>query len=133
MTKTAREHISVEPYRGTVDVRFSDAIIASTRDALILREKGYEPVFYIPFEHIYFEFLRPSRTRTHCPFKGEARYWSVEAVGEAEDDVLWAYEAPYEDMLAIAGRGAFDRSKVSIEATPKDSPREIRETPGMGT
>ncbi|WP_265515719.1 DUF427 domain-containing protein [Nitratireductor luteus] len=123
MTET-RRRITVVPYKGTVNVRFSDAIIASTGDALVLHEEGREPVFYIPSEHIYFEFLRPSETRTRCPLKGEARYWGVEAVGEAAHDVMWIYETPYEQARQIAGYGAFDPEKVMIEATPDESPRE---------
>lgn len=121
--------ISIEPYHGTVDVKFSDAMIASTKDALVLREEGHDPVFYIPFEQIYFDFLRPSKTRTHCPLKGDARYWSVEAVGEAADDVMWAYETPYEQARQISGHGAFDPQTMTIDATPADSPREVPDAP----
>ncbi|UUP16756.1 DUF427 domain-containing protein [Nitratireductor thuwali] len=125
---TEAEHrITVTPYEGTVNVRFSDAMIASTDEALVLREEGHEPVFYIPFDHIYFEFLPPSDTRSRHPFKGEARFWNVEAVGEAADDVMWAYETPDDRVRPIAGHGAFDPDKVTIEATPDESPRESTE------
>ena len=84
----------MEPFDGVVTVVFSDAILASTDEALVLREADYPPVFYIPFKDIYFELLKPSDTSTHCPFKGDASYWNASAVGEAVNDVMWAYGRP---------------------------------------
>lgn len=111
------EHtITVEPFRGTVNVRFGDVVIASSDNALELREASYPPVLYIPFEDIYFEHLLKTDTSTHCPFKGDASYWSVSAQGEAATDAMWAYQAPYDEMLAIMNHGAFDRKKVAIDA-----------------
>ena len=108
--------ITVEPFDGVVTVTFSDAIIASSQEALLLREANHDPVFYIPFKDVYFDFLRKSPTVTHCPYKGDAGYWNVTAVGEAMDDVMWAYENPYEQVSAIAGHAAFYPKKVRIEA-----------------
>ncbi|MEP9385702.1 DUF427 domain-containing protein [Mesorhizobium sp. KR9-304] len=108
--------ITVEPFDGAVTVAFSDAILASTNEALVLREADYPPVFYIPFKDIYFEFLTSSDTSTHCPYKGNASYWNASAVGEAVNDVMWAYERPYDEMMQIRGHGAFYPDKVRIEA-----------------
>jgi uncharacterized protein (DUF427 family) len=109
--------ITVEPFGGTVTVSFSDAVIASSQNAKVLREGDYPPVFYIPFEDIYFDFLQPTETRTHCPYKGEASYWSVSAVGEGQRDVMWAYLSPYDEMQAIKGHGAFYPDRVRVEAS----------------
>ena len=108
--------ITVRPFNGTVTVKFSSAVIASSKNAKVLKEAGYPAVFYIPFEDVYFDFLRRGETTTHCPYKGDASYWSVTAVGESKPDVMWAYEHPYAEMLAIRNHGAFYPGKVSIEA-----------------
>lgn len=114
------EHmIAVTPFDGVVVVTFGDAIIASSERALVLREAKYSPVFYIPFADIYFEFLTPSDTRTHCPFKGDASYWNASASGNAASDVMWAYQAPFDEMTGIKDHGAFYPNKVRIEATPR--------------
>lgn len=110
--------ITVEPFDGTVVVTFAEAIIASSNHAKVLREALYAPVYYIPFKDIYFEFLTRTDTHTHCPYKGDAAYWRVSAAGEAMKDILWAYEAPYDEMLAIRDHGAFYPDKVRVEATP---------------
>jgi uncharacterized protein (DUF427 family) len=112
--------MSIEPFTGTVTVTFSDAIIAATDKAKLLREDGYEPVFYIPFEDIYFEFLEKTNTSSHCPLKGTASYWRVSAVGEAAEDFMWAYETPDPAAAAIAGHGAFDDKLAGIEAVSAD-------------
>ena len=114
----AARHLVIEPFAGTVTVTFSDAVIASSDRALILRESGHEPVFYIPFEDIYFEFLQKTGTMTSCPLKGQASYWGASAVGSAADDVMWAYLTPKPGAAGIAGHGAFDLSRVRIEAIP---------------
>jgi uncharacterized protein (DUF427 family) len=111
--------ITVRPFDGAVTVRLSSAIIASSKNAKVLRETGHRDVLYIPFEDIYFDFLRRSETTTHCPFKGDASYWSVTAVGESKSDVMWAYEHPYAEMLAIRNHGAFYPEKVNIEAVER--------------
>ncbi|WEX10231.1 DUF427 domain-containing protein [Chelativorans sp. AA-79] len=111
--------VTVEPFRGTVNVMFSDAIIASTREALVVREEDREPVFYIPFRDVYFDFLRESATERHAPLKGSARYWNAWAVGESADDVMWAYDQPSPELRAIRQHAAFDPGKVRIEAVPQ--------------
>jgi len=110
--------ITIEPFEGVVTVSFSDAILASSRKALILREGDYPPVFYIPFKDIYFELLNASASSTHCPYKGNATYWNASAVGEAANDVMWAYERPFDELLEIKDHGAFYPNKVRIEAAP---------------
>ena len=110
--------ITAEPFDGVVTVAFSDAILASTDKALVLREANYPPVFYIPFEDIYFELLKRSDTSTHCPYKGNASYWNASAAGEAVNDVVWAYERPFDEMTEIKDHGAFYPNKVRIEANP---------------
>lgn len=111
--------ITVQTYGGVVNVTFADAVVASTDNALVLREQEYPAVFYIPFEDIYFELMNRSDTTTHCPYKGNASYWNVAAGGKAETDVMWAYEHPYDEMLPIRNHGAFYLTKVRIDAQPE--------------
>lgn len=110
--------IAIGPFEGIVTVRLGDVVLASSAEALTLREADRPPVFYIPFGDIYFEFLKPSATTTHCPFKGNASYWSAKLADGVTQDVMWAYEQPYDEMLAIGGHGAFYPARVTIETMP---------------
>lgn len=113
------EHkITVEPYAGTVEVRFGDTVIASTQDALKLQEASYPAVLYLPFKDIRFNLLEPTATKTHCPFKGDASYWGANAGGRQEADIMWAYQAPYDEMTGIKDYGAFYPNKTTITSTP---------------
>ncbi|TIP30126.1 MAG: DUF427 domain-containing protein [Mesorhizobium sp.] len=108
--------IIVEPYDGTVTVRAGDAVIASSTRAKLLSESPYPGVLYIPFEDIDFGQLRKTASSTHCPYKGDASYWSVLPAAETGKDAMWAYEQPFDEMIEIRDHGAFYPNKVTIEA-----------------
>jgi uncharacterized protein (DUF427 family) len=105
--------ISVAPYGKHVTVRSNGAVIASSDKALVLNEHTHQPVVYIPFADIDFGKLAATDTSTHCPFKGDASYWSVK---DGAKDAMWAYQDPYDEMLEIKDHGAFYPNRVTIEA-----------------
>ncbi len=110
--------IIVKPFDGTVTVTVGGTVIAASGRAQLLQEASYPPVLYVPFTDIRFDMLLPSDSSTHCPFKGDASYWSADTGGDARKDVMWAYQAPYDEMRAIKDHGAFYPDRVEIEATP---------------
>lgn len=120
------ERLAIEPFAGTVTVRFSDAIVAATERAKVLREEGHEPVFYIPFEDIYFDLFEKTSTTSESPLKGTASYWRVHAVGASSDNFMWAYETPDAAPQAIVRHGAFDAEKARIDV---DAAEDKRHTP----
>jgi len=110
--------ITFEPYRGSVIVRAGETVIASSTRAKLLSEPPYPAVFYIPFDDIDFSQLDKTELSTHCPYKGDASYWSVLPTAEAGKNAMWAYERPFDEMADIRNHGAFYPNKVTIEATP---------------
>ena len=110
--------ITIEPYRGTVTVRAGETVIASSTRAKLLSEPPYPAVFYIPFADIDFGQLAKTGHSTHCPYKGDASYWSVLPAEETGKDAMWAYEQPFDEMTEILDHAAFYSSKVTVEATP---------------
>ncbi|RWB50824.1 DUF427 domain-containing protein [Mesorhizobium sp.] len=120
--------LAIVPFHGTVTVRFSDAVVASSERAKVLHKDGNDPVFYIPFEDIYFELFEKTNTTTSSPF-GTTSYWRVHAVGAAADDFMWAYETPETAALAIARHGAFDPDKARIDADPAEDERHTPHVP----
>ena len=69
------------------------------------------PIFALIFI-IDFSELSATDTMTHCPFKGDASYWSVK---NGAKDAMWAYQHPFDEMLDIKDHGAFYPSRVQIE------------------
>ncbi|PSJ62472.1 DUF427 domain-containing protein [Kumtagia ephedrae] len=106
--------ITIEAHDGEVTVSAGDVPIARSASAKILAETPYAPVFYIPFSDIDFGKLSKTDHSTHCPYKGDASYWSIEALGEAGRNTMWAYEAPFDEAIAIKDHGAFYPDKVTI-------------------
>jgi uncharacterized protein (DUF427 family) len=104
--------ITVEPHKGVVTVRSGDRVVASSTNAKLLTEAPYPPVLYVPFSDVDFGALEKTATTTHCPYKGDASYWSVR--GGAKD-AMWAYETPFDEMSEIKDHGAFYPDRVTIE------------------
>jgi len=80
--------------------------IVDTRNAKLLHESGHLPVYYVPQEDVRFDLLEPSETRTVCPHKGEARYWSIQLGERVVADAIWAYPEPLEPAPFLAGHVA---------------------------
>jgi uncharacterized protein (DUF427 family) len=104
--------ITIERNANRVVVTLGGRVIADTREALTLREANYPPVHYIPREDIDMAGLARSATRTHCPYKGEAAYFSIPAGGQRSVDAIWTYEAPYDAVAEIKNHLAFYPDRV---------------------
>lgn len=109
--------ITVEPASGRVRVTFADRVVVDTDRALVLREAGYPPVFYVPLEDVQTEVLEPSTHRTYCPYKGDATYYTLHAGDRIAGDAVWHYREPFDAVAAIAGHVAFYPQHVTIEQT----------------
>jgi uncharacterized protein (DUF427 family) len=97
-----------------VQVRIGDMIIADSRRPRLLFETGLPVRYYLPMLDIRQDLLLPSATRTRCPYKGEAVYWSVEVSGTRLDDIVWSYPAPIAEAPKIESLMAFFNEKVDI-------------------
>ncbi len=110
------EKFTIEPARGVIVVRTGDGVIAESRNALLLREDGYEPVYYLPRDDVAMEFLDRSEKVTHCPHKGDATHYHLVGVSERIDNGAWSYETPKPAAKAITGHLAFYPERIAIEA-----------------
>ena len=115
---TAEHPITIEPTQGRVVVRVGDTVVANSDHALTLQESTYPAVQYIPLADVDQGLLRPSDTASYCPFKGDARYYSVETPdGATVTDAIWTYEQPYAAVSEIKDHVAFygDRASVTVD------------------
>ena len=109
--KHPNHRIETKPAGVRVQVTFQGEIVADSEDAVVMMENDYGPVYYFPRKDVKMERLSPTTHRTHCPFKGDASYFSL--AGGPENGV-WSYETPYDEMLAIKERLAFYPDKFEI-------------------
>jgi uncharacterized protein (DUF427 family) len=70
---------------------------------------------YFPADTLRREFLRPSGHSSICPWKGTARYYSLEVDGSTNPDAAWYYPEPKQAAENIRGRVAFWKG---VQVTP---------------
>jgi len=109
------DHITTRQAGGTWVIRAGGAVLAETSRAVELTEGGMAPVLYFPREDIAMALMERSDTRSTCPWKGEASYFSVIGPEGRIRDAAWSYETPKPGLEAIAGHLAFYPTRVTIE------------------
>ena len=97
-----------------VRVEGGGTTIALSTSPRILFETGMPPRYYLPKTHVRMELLTPTESVSHCPYKGQAEYWSVRAGDSVHDDLAWSYRAPFAESQKVAGLIAFYNEKVDI-------------------
>jgi uncharacterized protein (DUF427 family) len=91
--------------------------VAKWNGAVLAQSDRYETVegnIYFPPESLKREHFKPSATHTHCPWKGEASYYSVEVDGKTNADAAWYYPEPKPAASNIQGYVAFWKG-VTVE------------------
>lgn len=115
MLKPGPDHpIAFEPARRRWRALFAGHVIADTDDALILKEASLPAVVYFPRQDVAMEYMSRTDRHTHCPYKGDAGYYTILMDGQFADNAVWTYEEPFPGMEAIAGRLAFYTDKVEV-------------------
>ncbi len=99
--------ITIRKAEGTWTVRAGGAVLAESRDALELDEKGHAPVIYFPRDDVAMALLDRTDHTTHCPKKGDATYYSVSTQAADLDRAAWSYEDPLPDVAQIKDHLAF--------------------------
>ena len=97
-----------------VRVDVDGTTIAESTSPRMLFETGLPVRYYVPKTHVRMELLTPTESVSHCPYKGQAEYWSVRAGDRVHDDLAWSYRAPFAESQKIAGLIAFYNEKVDI-------------------
>lgn len=108
--------IEIVPARTYWRAMYGDHVIADSGDALILTEANYPPVVYFPRADVSMEYFSRSERKTHCPYKGDAAYYTILMDGRFAENAVWTYEEPFPAMEAIRGRLAFYPDKVEVYA-----------------
>jgi uncharacterized protein (DUF427 family) len=115
--------ITIAPNPNRVIVRLGGAVIADTIRALVMRAPGTPDQPYIPREDVDMTRLVRTDLVTHCPYKGDASYWSIQSGPRLVENAVWSYETPYDDVAPITGYLAFYPDRVdAIEERPPDRP-----------
>lgn len=95
-----------------VVVRRGEQILATSSRPVVVSETGMPNRFYLPAADVRTDLLASSTTRTHCPYKGWATYWSLR---NGTADVAWSYETPFTDAVDAAGYLCFSGEDIVTE------------------
>ena len=96
----------LEDYPHRLRAVVAGRVVLDSLRARILHETGHQIVPYVPLEDFDEEVMRRGDTTTHCPFKGDASYWSVVVGERVVEDAVWAYEQPLDSAPWLAGLAA---------------------------
>ncbi|NIX75128.1 DUF427 domain-containing protein [Microvirga terricola] len=104
--------ITVEKNPHRIRVVLGGFIIAETTQALTLHEASLPPMHYIPSQDVRMDLLERSDRTSHCPYKGDASYFTAMAGGLVRENAATCYESPYPVVGELAGHVAFAPGKV---------------------
>ena len=93
-----------------VRIEVGGETLAESASPRLLFETGLPVRYYLPKTHVRMDLLTPTETATHCPYKGQAEYWSV----NGRVDLAWSYPTPLPESQKVAGLIAFYNEKVDI-------------------
>ncbi len=108
-----------------VEIEIDGEVVADSTNAIALYETGLPTRWYLPKTDVRLDLLTPTDTESACPYKGVARYWSVTVDGTEHTDIVWGYDTPLPESMAVGGRVAFFDEKVDvrIDGVQQDRPR----------
>jgi uncharacterized protein (DUF427 family) len=80
-------------------------ILDSTRGHLLF-ESNIPPRYYLPLDDLDQDVLEASGHTTHCPFKGDASYYSVRVGDRLVENAVWYYPEPIAEAPWLAGHAS---------------------------
>src|SRR5258708_6198513 len=95
-----------------VRIDIDGVTVADSSQPRILFETGLPPRYYLPLTDVRLDLLRPSATQSHCPYKGTASYWALDAGAGVHEDFVWIYRSPLAESQKIAGLACFYNEQV---------------------
>ena len=107
--------VTTAPAEIHVEVWVDGQQIASSDRPVLLEETGLPTRYYLPRADVRMDLLRGTNFVTHCPFKGQASYWTLTLGDQVYDGIAWSYETPIEAARDIEGLLCFYPERVEMK------------------
>ncbi|CAN5253475.1 DUF427 domain-containing protein [soil metagenome] len=104
--------ITVEHSPSRVVVKFGGAVIADTKEALVLHQAGSPSRFLFPRKDIKMELIERNEKTSYCPYKGDASYFNIKNGDTSSIKAAFCYEEPYAAVAEIKEHLGFYTEKV---------------------
>ena len=116
-----------------IRAEFQGETVADSSRVLVMHETRLAPVFYFPREDVRMDLLVKNDHHTHCPFKGNASYWTIRVGDNSAKNAAWSYETPYDESSSVKEYIAFDWQAIDkwsaddaeITEQPRDKSKAI--------
>ena len=105
--KGSAHTVILEPSPRRVRVKFNGETIADSSAMQMLHEDGHLPIYHFPIDDVRMDLLQKTDHSTHCPYKGDASYWTVRVGDNETENAVWGYEDPLPTQPALKGLVAF--------------------------
>ena len=117
--------VDILPSSRHVRVEIDGVTVAESSSPRLLFETGLPVRYYLPKTHVRLDLLSHTDKVTHCPYKGQAEYWSVAAGDTVHEDIAWSYAAPLPESQRIAGLIAFynEKADIYVDGVLQERPR----------
>ncbi len=89
---------------------WNGTVVAESDDTVVV-----EGNHYFPMAALDRSLVTESGTRTSCPWKGVASYYSLQVNGSENRDAVWFYPSPKAGAEAVKDRVAFWKG---VQVTP---------------
>ncbi len=108
--------VDLDPSTARVRVSFAGEVIAESERTLVVRETKHPPVVYFPRQDVRFDLLEATSHSTFCPFKGDASYWTLQVGDLVEENVVWSYADPFDEVAGIKDYVSFYADRVDWDS-----------------
>ena len=109
-----KHRVSTEVVDRHVRIVFNGVTVADSKRPIVLTEQPLTPVYYFPRDDVRMDLMGRTSHKTHCPFKGDAAYWSLTVGDRSVENAVWSYEDPIEECGAIKGCLAFYLDRLGV-------------------
>jgi uncharacterized protein (DUF427 family) len=109
-----------------VRVEAAGETVADSRRPTLLFETNHPVRYYLPMEDVRSPLLQPSPTKSRCPYKGIASYWSAKVGEQLLPDLAWSYLEPLPECYKIRGLICFFQereTKLYVDGEPLPKPK----------
>src|SRR4051794_4435709 len=117
--------VDVLPSSRHVRVEVDGVTVAESSSPRLLFETGLPVRYYLPKTHVRMDLLIATDSETHCPYKGQAEWWTVRAGDAVHEDFAWSYPTPLPESERIAGLVAFynEKTDIYVDGVLQERPR----------
>jgi uncharacterized protein (DUF427 family) len=106
--------VDILPSSRHVRVVVDGITVAESARPTLLFETGLPPRYYLPKTDVQLDLLAATGSSSHCPYKGDANYWSLTIEDDVVEDIAWSYRTPLPESQKIAGLVCFYPDKVDL-------------------